>query len=210
MGSKCCGSGPEIEKLQDNQRRVLKIVLGINAATFLMMLVSSIVSGSISLLSGGLDNLGDALTYGLSLAVVGATAHAKARVALVKAALIVGAAAAVALQLVWRIQSPSAPVLETMSIAALLNLATNGYCLYLLTPFRRGDINMASSWECSRNDVMEGFAVLAAAGAVWLTGSGWPDIIAATALLVLFLRSALRVARDAWSELQLSRSDGVR
>lgn len=210
MGSKCCGSGPEIEKLQDNQRRALKIVLGINAATFLMMLVSSIVSGSISLLSGGLDNLGDALTYGLSLAVVGATAHAKARVALVKAALIVGAAAAVALQLVWRIQSPSAPVLETMSIAALLNLATNGYCLYLLTPFRRGDINMASSWECSRNDVMEGFAVLAAAGAVWLTGSGWPDIIAATALLVLFLRSALRVARDAWSELQLSRSDGVR
>ena len=97
-----------------------------------------------------------------------------------------------------------------IAIAALLNLATNGYCLYLLTPFRRGDINMASSWECSRNDVMEGFAVLAAAGAVWLTGSGWPDIIAATALLVLFLRSALRVARDAWSELQLSRNDGVR
>lgn len=34
-----------------------------------MMLASSLASGSMSLLSGGLDNFGDALTYGLSLAV---------------------------------------------------------------------------------------------------------------------------------------------
>lgn len=205
MGSNCCGSAPDIEKLQGDQRRVLKIVLGINAATFLMMLASSIASGSVALLSGGLDNLGDALTYGLSLAVVGASARSKARVALLKAGLILAAAAAVALQLAWRIQSPTAPVLETMSIAALLNLAANGYCLYLLTPFRSGDINMASSWECSRNDVIEGVAVLAAAVAVWLTGSGWPDIVAASALLVLFLRSAFRVARDAWAQLRTTR-----
>lgn len=206
MGDACCGSAPDIEKLRDDQRGVLKIVLAINAATFLMMLASSIASGSVSLLSGGLDNLGDALTYGMSLAVVGASARAKARVALLKAALIVGAAVAVALQLAWRIRSPSAPVLEPMSIAALLNLAANGYCLYLLTPFRKGDINMSSSWECSRNDVAEGVAVLAAAGIVWLTGSGWPDIIAAAALLVLFLRSAVRVARDASAQLRQTRT----
>ncbi|MFZ5657104.1 MAG: cation transporter, partial [Pseudomonadota bacterium] len=72
----------------------------------------------------------------------------------------------------------------------------------LLTPFRHGDINMASSWECSRNDVMEGVAVLLTAGAVWLTGSGWADIVVAAALLVLFLRSAMRVTRDAWAELR--------
>jgi hypothetical protein len=31
--------------------------------------------------------------------------------------------------------------------------------LYLLAPHRRGDVNMASVWERSRNDIIEGFAV---------------------------------------------------
>ena len=169
---------------------------------WVMMLVASLASGSVSLLSGGLDNLGDALTYGASLAVVGRPAPWKARVSLLKAALILAAAMGVAVQLAIRIGEPSAPALDTMSVAAVLNLAANVYCLRLLTPFRHGDINMASSWECSRNDVMEGVAVLLTAGAVWLTGSGWADIVVAAAMLVLFLRSAMRVTRDAWAELR--------
>ena len=56
-------------------------------------------------------------------------------------------------------------------------------------------------WECSRNDVIEGFAVIAAAILVWAFDSGWPDVLVATALLVLFLRSATRVVRVAWREL---------
>lgn len=202
MGDTCCGTGPDVGRLRADQRRVLKIVLAVNALTFAMMLASSLASGSVSLLSGGLDNLGDALTYGVSLAVVSAGARAKARVGLVKAGLILVATAGVALQLVVRIREPSAPVLGTMSVAALVNLAANAYCLRLLTPFRHGDINMASSWECSRNDVIEGFAVLIAAVAVWLTGSGWADIAIAVVLLVLFMRSAARIARNAWAELR--------
>ncbi|MEW6100505.1 MAG: cation transporter [Pseudomonadota bacterium] len=182
MGKACCGPGPDVERLQAEQRRALKIVLAINASTFAMMLVASLASGSVSLLSGGLDNLGDALTYGASIAVVGRPAPWKARVSLLKAALILAAAMGVAVQLAIRIGEPSAPALDTMSVAAVLNLAANVYCLRLLTPFRHGDINMASSWECSRNDVMEGVAVLLTAGAVWLTGSGWADIVVAAAL----------------------------
>jgi Co/Zn/Cd efflux system component len=63
---------------------------------------------------------------------------------------------------------------------------------------------MASAWECSRNDVWEGFAVLAAAAGVWLFGTGWPDLIIGSALLVMFLRSALRVLGSAWRELRLA------
>ena len=159
------------------------------------------LSGSSALLSGALDNLGDALTYAMSLAVVGASAQAKARVAMLKGLLILGAALAVAAQIGWRLTDLDAPVASTMSIAAALNLAANGVCLWLLTPYRTGDVNMSSSWECSRNDVVEGFAVIAAAGAVWLFGSGWPDIVAAVILLAIFLRSAFRVLRSAWLEL---------
>lgn len=204
MGSHCCGPGPDIAALQAGQRRVLRIVLAINAATFLMMLVAALWSGSTSLLSGGLDNFGDALTYALSLAVIGASARAKARVALLKAVLILGAAIAVATQIAWKLRDPAMPVLETMSVAAVLNLGANAFCLYLLTPYRHGDINMSSSWECSRNDVAEGCAVLLAAALIWWTRSGWPDLLIATALLVMFLRSALRVARGAWAELRVS------
>jgi len=41
--------------------------------------------------------------------------------------------------------------------------------------------------------------LLAALG-VWLTQSGWPDILVGLALAVLFLRSALHVLRESIKE----------
>lgn len=198
MGDTCCGKTIEVQALQTRQKRVLKIVLVINAATFVMMIAAAWWSQSSSVLSGGLDNLGDALTYALSLAVVGASATAKARVALFKGVLIFGAAVAVGMQIAWRLAHPALPLFEGIGAAALLNLGANLVCLRLLTPYRHGDVNMASAWECSHNDVWEGGAVLAAALGVWLFGRGWPDLVVASGLLVLFLRSALRVLRAGW------------
>ena len=198
MTDSCCATTIDIAALQAQQRRVLMIVLAINLATFAMMLAAAIYSGSSSLLSGGLDNLGDALTYLLSLAVIGASGHAKARVALFKGALILGAAIAVAIQIGWRLLHPGVPIFEAIGIAALLNLVANAACLRLLLPYRKGDVNMASAWECSRNDVFEGIAVLAAAAGVGLFSAGWPDLLVASALLLMFLRSAWRVFRMAW------------
>jgi len=180
---------------------VLWIVLAINAATFVMMLAASLVAGSSSLLSGGLDNLGDAITYAVSLAVVSSSAQVKARVALIKAALIAGAALAVAGQIVWRLVNPTVPVFETMGVAAMLNLAANLGCLYLLTPHRHADVNMASVWECSRNDVFEGVAVIVASLGVWFFHAGWPDVVIAILLLILFCRSAIRISVAAVGEL---------
>lgn len=202
MSDGCCHASIDAGALQARQRRVLIIVLAINVATFVMMVLAAVISGSTSLLSGALDNFGDAVTYALSLAVVGASASAKARVAMLKGLLIAGAAFAVAVQIFWRLLHPEVPIVETMGPAALLNLAANGVCLWLLTPLRNGDVNMSSVWECSRNDVFEGIAVLVAVPAVWLFDSGWPDLVIATALLALFTRSAARVLREAWRELR--------
>lgn len=202
MGESCCQKEIDVRALHARQRRTLVIVLAINATTFLIMLAAAIQSRSSSLLSGGLDNFGDALTYALSLAVVGASQRAKALVALVKAGLILAAAIAVAVQIGWRLAYPVVPLFQTIGVAALLNLGANAFCLYLLTPYRHGDVNMASAWECSRNDVWEGFAVLAAAVGVWLFGAGWPDLVVAALLLLMFLRSATRVFRAAWRGLR--------
>jgi len=203
----CCGCGKtlDVAAMQARHRRVLWIVLLINLATFLMMVAASWYSHSSSLLSGALDNLGDATTYLLSLLVVGAGVAAKARVALFKGVLILAAAVAVAVQIGWRLAHPQVPLFESMGLAALLNLAANGFCLWLLTPYRNDDVNLASAWECARNDIFEGISVVLAAGLVALFGAGWPDLLVAVALLVVFLRSALRVLRIAMAELRASR-----
>jgi Co/Zn/Cd efflux system component len=197
--SDCCNCEVDTRALAARQRRVLLAVLAINVVTFIMMVTASYLSGSSALLSGTLDNFGDAVTYALSFAVVGASGQAKARVALFKGLMILAAAAVVALQIVWRLTHLEVPIVETMGIAAVLNLAANGVCLYLLTPFKTGDVNMSSAWECSRNDVFEGGAVIVTTIAVALLGSAWPDIIVAIALLAMFLRSAVRVLGTAMS-----------
>lgn len=199
-----CESNLDLANLQGRQRRVLARVFAINVATFAVMVAGSVLSGSSALLSGTLDNLGDALTYALSLAVIGASARAKARVAMLKGLLILAAALAVAAQIAWRLTDLHAPIASTMSVAAALNLVANAICLTLLTPHRDGDINMSSSWECSRNDVIEGVAVIGAAAAVRMFDSPWPDLLVAVVLLCLFLRSATRVLRNAWRELALA------
>jgi Co/Zn/Cd efflux system component len=101
------------------------------------------------------------------------------------------------LQIGWRVGHLDVPIVEAMGIAAVLNLGANAVCLWLLIPYKTGDINMASAWECSRNDVLEGLAVIITAGAIWAFDSAWPDVVVAAALLVLFLRSAVRVLGNA-------------
>ena len=200
----CCHNNFDSSALNQKQRLVLIVVLIINACTFLMMVIAAKISGSASLLSGALDNLGDALTYVISLMVIGAAPYVKARVAMFKGLLILGSALVVAYVIILRLLHPETPIFETMGLAALVNLVANLSCLLLLTPYRHKDVNMASAWECSRNDVAEGFAVILAALAVWIFNSGWPDLIIAFGLLIMFSRSAARVFQIAWQDLRLT------
>lgn len=188
-------------RMQGRERRILAIVAALNLGGCAIMLSAALYSGSSALLSGTLDNFGDALTYLLSLAVVGASLRTKARAALIKGLLVLGAALAVAAQIGWRLLHPGVPLFEAMGLAAAINLVLNAFCLWLLMPLRGGDINLSSAWETSRNDVFEGLAVLAAAPAVWLFGAGWPDLAIAAVLLVLFLGSAFRILAAARRQL---------
>lgn len=169
---------------------------------FLVIVAAALHGNSTALLADSLDNLGDALTYTLSLYAVSRGAAAKAKVALFKGGLIFLAACAVAAQIVYRLFVPSAPLFAVMGAFSLLGLAANSVCLFLLWRHRGEDVNMSSVWECSRNDIASNIAVFAAAGAVWLTGSGWPDIVVALALVWFLMRSAARVISSAWLEVR--------
>jgi len=196
MGS-CCDNDCSLDRLQERQRGTLWVVLGVNAVMFIVIVIASFYGRSSALLSDSLDNLGDALTYGLSLYAVSRGDTTKARVALFKGGLIFLAACAVIVQIVAKLISPTTPVFEVMGIFSLLGLAANSLCLFILWRHRHEDVNMSSVWECSRNDIASNLSVFVAAGAVWLTGSGWPDILVASCLVLLLIRSAIRVITSA-------------
>lgn len=198
----CCDQDCSLEKLRERQRGTLLIVLGVNAVMFFVILAAALQGKSTALLADSLDNLGDALTYAISLYAVSKGAAVKAKVALFKGGLIFIAALAVAGQIIYRFFVPSVPLFETMGAFSLLGLAANSFCLFVLWRHRGEDVNMSSVWECSRNDIASNLSVFAAAGAVWLTGSGWPDIIVALGLVCLLMRSAVRVISKGTAELR--------
>ena len=169
---------------------------------FFVIVVAALYGKSTGLLADSLDNLGDALTYGLSLYAVSRGVTVKAKVALFKGGLIFLAAFAVAAQIICKLFVPSVPMFEVMGIFSLLGLAANSLCLFLLWRHRQEDVNMSSVWECSRNDIASNLSVFVAAAAVWFTGSGWPDIVVALGLVWLLMRSAIRVISSAMAELR--------
>jgi Co/Zn/Cd efflux system component len=201
----CCESGCAAEALRDRQRGTLVRVLWINAIMFLVIALAAIYGRSTALLSDSLDNLGDALTYGLSLFAVSQGAATKARVALFKGGLIFLAASVVIAQVIHRLIHPVLPSYEIMSLFSIAGLAANGLCLFLLWRHRHDDINMSSVYECSRNDIASNLSVIMAAAGVWVFSAGWPDIVVGTLLAGLLLRSSGRVIRGALAELKQSR-----
>lgn len=201
MGA-CCDDECALDRLQGKQRVTLIRVLLINAIMFVLIVLAALFAQSAALFSDSLDNLGDALTYGLSLYVVSKSASSKARVALFKGGLIFIAASLVVAQVVYRLLHPVVPSFELMGLFSVLGLVANGVCLFLLWQHQHEDINMSSIFECSRNDIASNLSVIFAAIGVWVFESGWPDIILASLLALMLLNSSARVIKGACLELK--------
>ena len=202
MANCCDDKACEIEALRQRQSSTLKMVLVINAVMFAVELTAGLLAASVALVADSLDMLGDALVYGFSLYVVARGARMKAVSALFKGGIMAVFGLFVLGQAIYKMVFPEVPVFEAIGAVGLLALAANGLCLMLLWRHRADDINMKSVWLCSRNDIVANISVLVAAVGVWLTGSGWPDILIGLAIALLFLRSALSVLTEAREELR--------
>jgi Co/Zn/Cd efflux system component len=203
--SDCCNHDCALDALRERQSATLKIVLAINIIMFFAVAVAALYAKSSALLLDSFDNFGDALTYAISLYAVGMGTTTKARVALLKGFLILFAALLVLGQMLYKLAHPSTPIFEAMGLFSLLGLLANGICLYLLWRHREDDINMSSVWACSRNDIASNVAVFLAAIGVWVTNSGWPDLVIATFLVIFLLKSAIQVIASAKTELAISK-----
>lgn len=189
----CCEARP----VEHRQRRMLTIVLLINAAMFLVELIAGLAAHSTALISDSADMLGDAVVYGFSLYVVARGAVWQARAAIVKGVVMAAFAVGVLVEAAVKLAEGITPTASVMSFIAAVALAANTAVLVLLWRHRADDLNMRSAWLCSRNDVMANGAVLVAAGVVALTGSAWPDILVGLTIAALFGSSAFDVIRGA-------------
>lgn len=203
--SDCCAcKGKDLEQLaaRADQRRVLVIVLAINAAMFLIEFTAGLIAGSAALMADSVDMLGDAMVYALSLYALGRSVRWKAGAATAKGLFILALGVGVLVEVAVKLRTGVPPSSTLMLVFGGIALAANVACLRLLWRFRAADINMASTFECSRNDVIANIGVLSAAGLIAMTGSFWPDIVVGTAIAAIFLRSALRMLVQALPELR--------
>ena len=207
MSANCCGDCTSSKNRDAGYRRVLWVVLAINAAMFAVEIGAGLAAGSASLQADALDFLGDAANYAISLFVVGMALRYRAMAALAKGATMFAFGLWVISVTIWHALHGTLPHAYTMGAVGSAALLANAASFALLWAYRGGDFNMRSAWICTRNDVLGNLAVLLAALGVFGTGTGWPDVIVAAIMAALALQGAATVLRQAASEL---RQDGLR
>jgi cation diffusion facilitator family transporter len=202
MDDCCRNKERELAQLRGQQARVLKIVLAINAAMFLVEFTAGVIANSTALMADSVDMLGDALVYVLSLYVIDRGTRWRAGAALAKGVIILIFGAWILVEAISKVQAGITPVSGLMAMFGALALLANISCLRLLWPLRSRDVNMRSTFECSRNDVISNIGVLIASAGVWYTGRAWPDLVVGLLVSALFLRSAVSVLREAWPQVR--------
>lgn len=204
MDECCSNKGREIAALtlKADQRRVLLWVLAINAVMFVIEFSAGVIAQSSALQADAVDMLGDALVYVLSLFALNRGAKWEAGAALAKGLVILIFFGVIVVAIVLKILHGVPPSSRMMLVFGSLALAANLTCLALLWGFRKLNINMSSTFECSRNDVIANLGVLIAAVGVAGFQSGWPDIVVGSLIALVFLRSAIRVLREAWPQFR--------
>ena len=198
--SASCHSESNFDGASPQYKRVLLIVIAINALMFVVELSYGIVGQSQALKADALDFLGDSATYALSLWAIGRSIETRAHVAMIKGVSLLLMAVWVLSSTIYYmfvINSPSAPIMISVALAAL---TANLISVVLLMKFRDGDANIRSVWLCSRNDAIGNVMVLIAAGVVLLSDSRWPDLVVALILAGLFANSALQIISQSRGE----------
>jgi Co/Zn/Cd efflux system component len=203
MSPGCCHDCHDDDPQRGNPayRRVLWIVLAINAVMFAVEIGAGLAAGSASLQADALDFLGDAGNYAISLFVVGMALRYRAMAALAKGSTMAVFGLWVLGITGWHAWHGTLPQAVTMGAVGVTALAANIASFGLLWRHRAGDANMRSAWICTRNDVLGNLAVLLAALGVFGTGTGWPDVSVAAIMATLALQGARVVIRQARAEL---------
>lgn len=190
----------ELEIKSKEERRVLIILLVINAAMFLAELVVGVVSESMGLIADALDMLADATVYGIGLYAVGKAVSIKTRAALLSGTFQVALALGVAAEIVRRVIWGSEPEPIYMIVVSLVALIANIVCLLLISKYREGEVHMRASWIFSKNDVIANVGVILSGVLVYAFTSRWPDLLIGAIIVAVVMRGGLEIVAEARGE----------
>lgn len=181
------------------ERKMLWIVLLINAGAFLLEIITGFIANSMGLVADSFDMLADALVYALSLYAVGRAASSKKRVAGISGYLQLGLALFGMIEVLRRFigqeELPDFGLMVGISIIALIG---NGISLYLIQQAKSKEAHMQASYIFTSNDVIVNIGVILAGALVYFTSSKIPDLVIGAIVFVI-------VARGAFSILKLSK-----
>lgn len=194
--SSCCGTAAQ-QHIDKAQRKLLWAVLVLNGVMFFVEFIAGWLAESSGLIADSLDMLADTLVYAVSLYAVGKAIKYKANAAILNGTLQTVLALVVLADVLQRLIFGSQPNANMMLWVALLALAVNIACFALLYSSRNGDINIRASWICSRNDMIMNGGVILSALLVAKLNMAWPDLVIATVIAFIVLRSAIRIIRNA-------------
>jgi len=194
------------EGMNDDYKRRLMLVTGINIAMFLVEMAAGSLSGSQALKADALDFFADGITYALSFWAIGKAANFRTGAAVLKGASLLAMGLWVAITTLYQFFAHGIPVPEVMGAVGFAALAANLFSVYLLMTYKDGDANIRSVWLCSRNDAIGNVAVMISAGLVAVLNSGVPDLIVAGVMAVLFLSSSYQILTHSWREWRETRT----
>ena len=182
------------------QRRVLVLLLSINAFMFIIEFGFGWIAQSTALIADALDMLADALVYAVGL-------YAVSKAAKVKAAMFSGVLQGllgfmVLLDIARRFVFGSEPESFIMMVLGLIALIANVICLRLIIAHRNGDVHMRASYIFSKNDVIANLGVIVAGTLVWYLESHWPDILVGSIVVFIILIGAKQIINEAKLEMR--------
>ena len=178
------------------EKKVLVIVLLINAAFFVIELSTGIIANSMGLIGDSLDMLADVIVYGLSLYAVGHSLLAKKKVAKYAGYLQALLAIFGFVEVIRRFLGfGDVPIFQLMIGISVLALAGNVASLLLLYRVNNKEAHIRASWICTSNDVLVNVGVILAGVLVYLTDSNLPDLIIGSIVFSLVARGAYRILK---------------
>lgn len=181
----------------NNQKRLLWIVLIINFTFFVIEMTTGLISKSMGLMADSLDMLADAFVYGISLYAVGGTVLRKKKIAKIAGYFQIGLAAFGIVEVLRRFFGvEQLPDFQTMIMVSIFALIANSICLYLLQQSKsKEEAHMKASSIFTSNDIVINLGVIAAALLVKWLNSAFPDLIIGIIVFVIVIRGAFRILK---------------
>ena len=188
----------DTEKVSDdeNQQKILWIVLAINFGFFLLELIYGIIAKSVGLLGDSIDMFADALVYGLSLLAVAGTVALKKRVAGIAGYFQLTLAILGFAEVIRRFLGvEQMPNFATMIVISSMALVGNALSLFFLQKARSSDVHIKASMIFTSNDIIVNLGVIMAGLLVNWLNTNIPDLAIGTVAFSFVLIGSFRILK---------------